>query len=128
MAQKKTETVEEVTAETSSEVVAQQPTTSNTTNPSLEQVKAERERTEMAKRPQADENDIIPPPRTSIYVTIPAEMRVEGDDDKPVQVVQVRTFDDGSVPQVSFRSETQREYTVDWTQDFAKTVAPTARA
>jgi len=98
-----------------------------TGNPTLEQVQAERERVDNAAHPQLTDSDVIPPPRTSTYVTIPAEMRAEGDDDGPLQVVQVRTYDDGRVPQVSLRSESHREYVVDWTQDLAATVIPTSR-
>ena len=96
-----------------------------------------------------DMRAMIPPPATSSYVTFPDHLRDETENDSAdlhredvfdeagnkigvkghwVQVVQIRTFDDGRVPQVSLRCECNREYTIDWTGDVAEKVVRASRA
>jgi hypothetical protein len=95
-----------------------------------------------------DVRAMIPPPATSSYVTFPDEVRDDTENDRAedhredvlneagekigekghwVQVVQVRTFDDGRVPQVSFRCECNREYVVDWTGDLTEKIVRVSR-
>lgn len=76
----------------------------------------------------------IPPPQTGAYVTFPDYIRDEAENDSSadhdghwVQVVQVHTYNDGKVPQVSFRCECAREYVKDWTPDLASEVMHAVR-
>lgn len=118
-----------------------------------EAVNTEGELISQDDRPPADvEIDdmraMIPPPSTSSYVTFPDHLRDETENDRAelhredihdeagnkigekghwVQVVQVRTFDDGRVPQVSFRCECNREYVLDWTGELAEKVVKVSR-
>lgn len=100
-------------------------------NPTVEQVRAERERAdEAAMTPApADDTGEIPPPQTGSFVKLPKGVRDDNEDheDHDVQVAQVFT-DDTSLPRVSLRCSCGREYNVDWSQDLAKKVVRASRS
>lgn len=99
-------------------------------NPTMEQVRAERQRAEEAAMTSAPDDDTgeIPPPRTGSFVRLPKGIRDDESDheDHEVQVVQVFTGDD-LLPRVSLRCSCAREYSVDWSQDLAKKVIRASR-
>lgn len=96
-----------------------------------------------------DRKAMIATPATSSYVTFPQRLREElvptgaenhvteifdddtGEkvDERPhwVQVSQVRTFPDGTVPLVTLRCECGQEYNVDWTADVVEEIVQVAR-
>lgn len=133
---------------------AQREREENTNRPQLpEAVNTEGELVSHNDEPPADvdiddKRALISPPPTSSYVTLPDHFRDETENDQAedhrtviyndsgeavgerghwVQVVQVWTYDDGSVPKVALRCECAREYNIDWTGEAVEEIVQISR-